>query len=94
MSAIASEKKCPLLLLNLLCITIPDCKCQAILLLLEIVFLLALLLRSHKVCFLACLYPILQTLICLIHENLLSHAWLVDLCAWSVARTHTNTLIV
>lgn len=34
-----------------------SCKCQAIPLMLEIVFLLALLLQQQKVCFLACLYP-------------------------------------
>lgn len=56
MSVIAS-KKCPLLLLSLLCITTPDCECQAILLLLEIVFLLDLVLQQQKVCFLAHLYP-------------------------------------
>lgn len=56
MSVIAS-KKCPLLLLNLLCITTLDCKCQAILLKLEIVILLDLLLQQQKVHFLAHLYP-------------------------------------
>lgn len=43
--SVFTSKKCPLLLVNLLCITTPGCKCQAILLLPEMVFLPDLLLH-------------------------------------------------
>lgn len=83
--SVITSKKCPFLLLNLLWGTTQGSECQAILLMLEIAFLLDLLLQQQVFSGMSVSTPV--DLIHSEHEKMLSHVWPVDLCTWDNAHS-------